>query len=100
LKSALKDVVNELDDLKESDDFPELCQQLLIANHGMNHRSFLDLINSIMRNRNGKTKFIPYYSFGLRHVEFDLKAISGIISLLLMEPEVKLLDIGLNSCFQ
>ena len=88
LKSALKDVIKELDDLKSSDEFPQLCQQLLLANHGMDFSSFLDILLKILRNRRSNFQFIQDYAFGPGHVAFDIESISRLVTILERDEEI------------
>jgi len=91
LKRALGEVQAELEDLKDAPEFPDLCQGLLRANHGMNFLSFVQILSNVATNRKAGISYLPEYIFGPGHIQFDLSVLRSLCRSMKSDPSVTLL---------
>lgn len=80
LYSKYLEVLHEIDDCKDMENFDEHCQLMLKSDFGLDFEMFLDILSLIMNNR---VKIIQCdselalneYKLGRNHAMYDLKAI-------------------------
>lgn len=78
------EVLREIDDCKDMDNFDEHCQLMLKSDFGIDFKMFLDILELIVKNR---TKIVQSnldivlneYKLGKKHAIFDLKAIQRVL---------------------
>ena len=82
LKYELSRVQDEIKDCFEENDeeWKETCQKLLLANHGMNFTTFLELLMCIYTRRSNNTATFDGWTYGPRHLKCDMEKIRQIAS--------------------
>ena len=85
LYQELKKVQKELSDIFEQNDteWKENCQNLLLASHGMNISTFLDLLGLIYSRRARNLGSYEHFTLGPNHVEYDLIKVKQMLSLIM-----------------
>ena len=85
LEHELSRVKKEISDCYEDNDeeWKGLCQKLLLASHGMNYSTFIDLLILISdaRLNDGHDDIVAH--FGPKHIDFDLKQVHSVVSIIL-----------------
>lgn len=95
LNEALEQVIKEIDDCKDMENFDEHCQLMLKASYGMDLNGFIKMLIYICKNRvsayrdEAKILHFERYRLGKNHILFDLKAIRNVfISMIEMREEL------------
>ena len=66
---------------QNDEDWREMCQKLLLASHGMNYTTFIDLLCLISHTRMKSDSG----EFGPRHKNFDLKQVVFVLNMVLKQ---------------
>lgn len=82
--AKFNDVLREIDDCKDMDDFDAHCQLMLKSDFGLDFQMFLDILNCITTNRielltSNKKLVLNEYTLGRRHAIYDLKSIRRVL---------------------
>ncbi|XP_019561772.2 2-oxoglutarate and iron-dependent oxygenase JMJD4 homolog [Aedes albopictus] len=86
LWAAYEQVVKEIDDCRDMDNFDEHCQLMLKASYGMNLEAFLDILEHVANKRIGTilggvdVVHFDIYKLGKCHIQFDLMKIQDVLS--------------------
>lgn len=82
--SKYQEVLREIDDCKDMDNFDEHCQLILKADFGLDFQMFLDILRFITTNRvkilqSDAQLILNEYKLGRNHAIYDLKAIRRVM---------------------
>ena len=94
LEHELSRVKKEMSDCYEQNDneWKIMCQKLLLASHGMNYTTFLDLLDLISHKRMKSDSEI----FGPYHKLFDLKQVVFVLETILKQSSDDLLNLEID----
>lgn len=94
LNAAHEQVVKEIEDCRDMDNFDQHCQLMLKASYGMDLEIFLNMLIHIcnkrieaLRSNDGLVQF-EVYKLGRNHVQFDLIAIKNVLNLMLDKSDL------------
>lgn len=78
------DVLREIDDCKDMDNFDEHCQLMLKSDFGLNFQMFLEILQCVVDNRckilqNNSNVILNDIKLGRKHAQFDLIAIRRVL---------------------
>lgn len=79
------EILHEIDDCKDMDNFDEHCQIMLKSVFGLDFTMFFDILNCIAKNRlkilnvEGESVVLNEVEFGRNHALFDLHAMKSVI---------------------
>ena len=94
LVKHFEDVVKEIEDCRDMENFSEHCQLMMKSSFGMNFKDFFDIIFHIINKRieslthNNMTEAFDKFYFGRNHILSDLKIISKFLVDLVKNPSV------------
>lgn len=97
LWAAYEQVVREIEDCRDMENFDEHCQLMLKASYGMDLEAFLDILEHVAKKRIAALVdgvdviHFDVYKLGKWHIRFDLKKIQEVLSR--MHEQRDLLDI-------
>ena len=81
LHYELTRVQAELQDCFEenNEEWKDMCQNLLLASHGMNYTMFIDLLSCVYRHRVSNVGKFDGWTYGETHIKFDLSEIHSVV---------------------
>lgn len=84
IQNSFNDILKEIDDCKDMDNFDDHCQIMLKSVFGLNFEMFFDILKCIVKNRQnvlgGKNELVlNEHKLGKHHAIFDLQAIYLIL---------------------
>lgn len=85
MKMTYGNVVDEIADCKDMEDFEGHCQLMLRSVFGMNFEMFFDLLDVVVKNRvrvamsNERSSLVNDVFLGQTHAAFDLKMVSEVL---------------------
>lgn len=82
LYETYRQVLSEIDDCREMDNFDEHCQLMLKTVFGINFDTFLDLLNVVVKNRVNALKgccVVNGIEISETHARFDLIAVAQVL---------------------
>lgn len=84
LEGSYQDVLKEIADCRDMEDFDEHCQLMLRSVFGLDFKTFLDILSCVAENRidmlNGAdVTWMNDVRLGKTHAKFDLKAIHDVL---------------------
>lgn len=79
------EVLREIDDCKDMDNFDEHCQLMLKSDFGLDFEMFLEILQCIVAKRIGilqgdRGVILNETKLGRNHAIFDLRSISGVLN--------------------
>ena len=95
LERELKRVQAEMADCFEQNnhEWKDMCQNLLLASHGMNYSTFVDLLGVVSANRiEVSAASFDHWTYGPRHVQYDLEKVGSVLKSILKSGQEDLLD--------
>lgn len=100
LDTAYVQVVKEIEDCRDMDNFDEHCQLMLKASYGMDLEMFIDILVHICNKRieavKSSVNLIQFdvYKIGRNHIRFDVTAIRKVLNSMLVKS-ILLKSLGL-----
>jgi len=97
------EVVQELGDISDSEDFFEQCQLVLRANHGMNYEMFLKILVKVYNSRKAAMNACQNANntgkcMNEEILKYDLQAIRHVLSHLVQDEQMKLIINSESHC--